>query len=70
MDWMVEYWCSGYSLRHGGQYEKLQDLTKALCYVTGNNYDQVSTIYSVFNRMKPQLTTNHWYDAGFLNLSF
>ena len=71
VDWMVEF-SYGWSMRYNSNYEKIADLTKALCYVTGTVYDESSTVKSVFDnfRQANKLTTNHWYSAGFFEFKF
>lgn len=71
VDYMVEYWSySGYQIRYNSNYEYIQDLTKALCYVTGRNYEHVTSVREVFDRMRDKITTNHWYGAGFFEFKF
>ena len=50
VDWMVEpNYSSGYSLKYyGGNYEKVQDLQKALCYVTGRDFDENLQAFALF----------------------
>lgn len=47
------------SVRWGGNRDKIEDLTKALCYVTGVNYDDLNL------NLPSELAANHWYDYGF-----
>lgn len=41
-------WNGTPSIRYSGNAEKLDDLTKALCYLTGTDYNQIPTLYSFF----------------------
>jgi hypothetical protein len=70
VDWMIDSRWGGFSIRSSSNYEKIEDLTKALCYVTGNNYDSISTIRDTFHNMRNQLTTNYWYSSGFFEFKF
>jgi hypothetical protein len=61
-----------------GNGQKLDDLTKALCYLVGQNYADIQGLYDFFRR---QVTTNDqgerqdisrewntWYEWGFLDI--
>jgi hypothetical protein len=45
LNWMVtlSYSC-GIEVRHGGNVEIIEDLLKALCYITGDNYDHFTPL--------------------------
>ncbi len=45
-----------------GNFEKVLDLTKAICYITGTSFDTISDIRSVNGG---SLNANEWYDWGF-----
>jgi hypothetical protein len=71
VDYMVEAnYSQGYRMRYSSNYEHIQDLTKALCYVTGIAYDQISTVKDIFDRMERIAQTNTWYSAGFFEYKF
>lgn len=73
VNWMVEpRYDRGYRLKYNSNGDKIRDLTKALCYVTGCNYDDITTVDDIFHRSGDgeQLTTNHWYGAGFFKFKF
>lgn len=52
----------------------MDDLTKVLCNITGNNYDSIGTLYR-FNYKKNHdkafsIESNVWYEWGFFELKF
>jgi hypothetical protein len=67
-------------LQYNGNYNLLDDMTKALCHITATNYDTIGSLYNYFNRRKPQdeaapnvygraeyykLEFSTWYEWGF-----
>jgi hypothetical protein len=55
-------WSGGtVSMKWGGNQPKVQDLVKALCYITGRKYEEVMTPAAGWDR----LTAGQWYDWGF-----
>lgn len=48
-------------------YDSLVDLTKALCYITGVNYDTIPSINSTSNNTNPNFKPNTWYSWGFFD---
>ncbi len=69
--WACDYdtrWPTGYvKLSHRGT-EKIDDIAKALCYLTGTNYDNITTIYGFVNRMEHRMEWGQWYDWGFFRI--
>lgn len=62
-------WPSAYvQLQYGfsGNGDGLDDIVKALCYLTGTNYDNVTNIYTFVNRMK--MDWGRWYEWGFFRI--
>jgi hypothetical protein len=61
-------------VKHGSYNgEKLDDLTKVLCNITGTNYSDIGTLHR-FNYTKEDnsfmLETNTWYCWGFFEIKF
>lgn len=55
-------WSGGtVSMKWGGNRPKVQDLVKALCYITGRKYDEVEKPALGFERLEPGV----WHDWGF-----
>jgi hypothetical protein len=55
-------WSGGtVSMKWGGNRPKVQDLVKALCYITSRKYEEVMTPAAGWDR----LTAGQWYDWGF-----
>ena len=50
--------------RWGGFGEILQDFEKALCYITGENWDNINGIY----HLKDELEPGKWYPTHFFNI--
>ncbi len=51
-------------------YELIDDLSKALCYITGENFDNIGTLWNFFHSKNEDgkdrlLYFNTWYDWGF-----
>jgi hypothetical protein len=63
---------------YGERYELLDDFQKALCYITGVNYDSIGSIWNFFNnkevtpgkypREYVKYLFNTWYDFGFFQM--
>lgn len=49
-----------------GNAEKVDDLVKALCWLTGQNYSQHSTLYSFYQMTDREFGT--WYEWGFFKV--
>ena len=69
---IVGWMCSGYkwdqekpylSLAIGGYKEKLDDVHKALCYITGTNYEDTETLDRAVYNQKP--LWGEWFTWGF-----
>jgi hypothetical protein len=55
-------WSGGtVSMKYGGNKDRVQDLVKALCYVTGRKYEEVQKPALGFERLEPGV----WHDWGF-----
>lgn len=64
VNYMVELsWTKGMSLRYGGNLDKINDLIKVLCNITGTNYNEIKTFREFFN--ENTVYTNTWYEVGF-----
>lgn len=48
---------------HGYRFDYMQDLTKVLCALTGENYDKLKTLYNCCRDVKPQ--PNEWFNWDF-----
>jgi hypothetical protein len=65
--WCFEYaWYKYLSPRHGGNFDRVEDLNKVLCSLTGTNYDSIGTLYSFCQSAKMQ--PNEWNDWGFFRV--
>lgn len=63
---------------HEDRYSAIDDLTKALCYITGENYDNIGGIWAFFHKAKPSTNNyrteyykyefNTWYEWGFFEM--
>lgn len=53
---------------YGERYESVDDLTKALCYLTGKNYDDIGSIWNYFSGSGTKYEFNTWYEWGFFRL--
>lgn len=49
---------------YNSQMTRLTDLIKALCYITGTDFDNITTPADIVNS-NPQLETNTWYETTF-----
>ena len=54
---------------------KIDDLVKVLCNITGNNYNDIGTLYRFnFDKVKHEknfeIKPNEWYEFGFFNVKF
>lgn len=54
---------------------KIDDLVKVLCNITGKNYNDIGTLYRFnFNKVKQEksfeIKPNEWYEFGFFNVKF
>lgn len=60
--WICEMdWSGGLQLKiWQGNFERVKDLVKALCYISGRNYDTIPDAHD-FRKLK----SNTWYDWGF-----
>jgi predicted RNA methylase len=70
----------GMGIQHyGDRYEVIDDFTKALCYITGENYDKIGSIWAFFHKTLParegvyrneyvRYEFNTWYEFGFFYL--
>ncbi len=70
VDWMVEPKYSDHSLvtlRSSNNEEKISDLTKVLCNITGTNFNEIPHLrdYFIFHK---GLKTNQWYTWGFFEI--
>jgi len=55
-------WSGGtVSMKYGGNKDRVQDLVKALCYITGRKFEEVQKPALGFERLKP----GAWHDWGF-----
>jgi hypothetical protein len=55
-------WSGGtVSVKYGGNKSRVQDLVKALCYITGRKYDEVEKPTKGFDRLE----AGAWHDWGF-----
>ena len=54
------------SLGYYREYTKIDDIVKALCYITGTNYDNISNI-STFVR-ETRMNWGQWYEWGFFRI--
>ena len=45
LEWMVSFEYGKMTLRHNGNHELIDDLNKALCHVTGTNYDTIGSLW-------------------------
>ena len=53
-------------LNYGGNTSLIQDVVKALCYITGVNYDNTASLYDyVSNR---RMSYGAWYEWGFFRI--
>ncbi|HMV29541.1 MAG TPA: DUF4942 domain-containing protein, partial [Anaerolineales bacterium] len=46
----------------------VDDLTKALCFQTGRNFDEIGTIWKRFSGSENQCTFGEWYEWGFFKV--
>ena len=54
-------------LCYGQQIDKLNDLSKVLCLITGKNYDDIGSLNSLFNNIG-EVKSGQWYEWGFFSL--
>lgn len=53
-------------LRYGDNEYKIEDVVKALCYITGTNYDNIENLHRfVYNG---NLSYGTWYEWGFFRI--
>lgn len=67
VNYMCEYdsrWPNPYvDIRYSGNIDELDDVCKALCYLTGRNYDEVGTLWTKVREERPYWGT--WFEWGF-----
>lgn len=80
MPWVTDPGYDGsLKLHYRGHYEIVDDMTKALCFITGTNYDTIGSLWNFFNKREINEETggkgdwikhswNTWYDWGFFQL--
>lgn len=63
LGWMFES-CNGYlSPRHSGNQDKMKDLMKVLCAISGEDYNRLPRLYNVCRDVKPK--PNEWFSWDF-----
>lgn len=61
------YSYNGYvSLAIGRNVDRLEDVVKALCYISGRNYDELQSLYKFVSNSK--LEWGKWYEWGFFKI--
>ena len=79
LDWMVESnWGNGMRIKYSSSNaEKVEDFNKALCFITGRNYDEIGSMYNFFSRELPgnkypreymKFDFGVWYEFGFFKV--
>lgn len=58
----------GLRCKYSGNSDKLEDLVKVLCSITGTDYNKVTTFYGFFNQKDLKFVSNTWYDWGFFQV--
>ncbi len=56
----------GISHSAGSRQELIEDFQKALCYITGRDYDEIGNMWSFFSGKKCEFNT--WYEWGFFRV--
>tara|TARA_X000001382_G_scaffold55453_1_gene37985 strand:- start:350 stop:1753 length:1404 start_codon:yes stop_codon:yes gene_type:complete len=51
------------NLRYNGNYNKINDLTKSLCFLTGTKWDDIGDFWNMFRKAPKEW--GKWYDWGF-----
>ena len=64
---VVNYDWNEIRLNYGSQIDKLNDLTKVLCFLTGKNYDNIGSLSSTFKDIG-DVSTGQWYEWGFFSI--
>lgn len=54
------------SLNYGGNVTRIEDVIKALCYITGTNYDNITNLYDYV--YKNNLSYGTWYEWSFFRI--
>lgn len=71
LGWMTDfhYGHGGMSIRHGhgANREIIDDFQKALCYITGKNYDDIGDLSAFFSHQK-KAEFGTWYEVGFFRV--
>ena len=68
-DWITEYdsrWsslCERVGIRIGGKADKIDDVCKALCYMTGTNWEDIGRLDYHVNKLRPNW--GEWFEWGF-----
>lgn len=57
----------GMIIKHNSNAEKIDDLQKALCYITGTRIEETETLWAFFHR-DTVYDWNTWYDWGFFEM--
>lgn len=79
MPWLAEVgWSGQMSVRHNGNYEYIDDMQKGLCWLMGEDYDNIGSLWSYMHRYTADTKDspsyakvnvkhefNTWYDFGF-----
>lgn len=68
--WICDYdtrWPQAHvHLGYGSNRDSIDDIVKALCFMTGTNYDDTTSLYSFVNNMK--MNWGSWYNWGFFRI--
>lgn len=61
LPWITEVgWSGQCSIRYGGKADEMDDIVKALCYMTGKNYEECTNMHNYFSSKNKDFGT--WYD--------
>lgn len=67
--WIVEnrgYGAEKVSLCHNGNYKKIEDMQKAMCYILGVNYDECTSLWKFCSQIN--MAFGQWYYWGFFEI--
>lgn len=67
-DWITEIYCGRMSIRwssHNDHATQIDDVTKALCYMTGRDWNEIGELRSYVNGHDNELEWGKWFEWGF-----
>lgn len=68
MNYMVTIGFNGELRLSYSRYDEMDDIIKALCFITGINFDDTTRLYQFIDRMNRSMQFGQWYEWGFFRI--